>query len=265
MVSNYAQRIVGKIKEGIGLANKHGLTCLIKEASQYIFWQVIGHSLFLPLAIKKFKNNAQNIDNVEDAVNFAFAFNYFGLSIQPGQFKNEITQLLNTVKDLEPEKLMEIGTAKGGTLFLFCQVALSNAEVISVDLPGGKFGGGYSQVKSKLYLAFAKGEQQIKLIRRNAHEIGTLNEVKDILNDSQFDFLFIDGDHTYDGVKKDFEMYSPLVRKGGIVAFHDIVKQPAKSECEVNKFWNEIKTNYKFAEFVNNWNQETYGIGIIYV
>jgi hypothetical protein len=29
------------------------------------------------------------------------------------------------------------------------------------------------------------------------------------------DFLFIDGDHTYEGVKKDFEMYSPLVRREG--------------------------------------------------
>jgi predicted O-methyltransferase YrrM len=48
-----------------------------------------------------------------------------------------------------------------------------------------------------------------------------------LLKGSEGDFLFIDGDHTYQGVKQDFQMYSPLVKKGGIVAFHDIVKQYA--------------------------------------
>jgi predicted O-methyltransferase YrrM len=43
------------------------------------------------------------------------------------------------------------------------------------------------------------------------------------LKDNKVDFLFIDADHSYEGVKKDFEMYSPLVRKGGIIAFHDII------------------------------------------
>jgi len=41
--------------------------------------------------------------------------------------------------------------------------------------------------------------------------------VKKILAGRQVDFLFIDGDHSYEGVKKDFEMYSSLVRKGGVV------------------------------------------------
>ena len=34
-------------------------------------------------------------------------------------------------------------------------------------------------------------------------------------------FLFIDGDHRYEGVKKDFELYSPKVKVDGIIAFHD--------------------------------------------
>jgi len=49
------------------------------------------------------------------------------------------------------------------------------------------------------------------------------------LNGEPLDFLFIDGDHTYEGVKRDFEMYSPLVRNGGIIAFHDIVKHPPET------------------------------------
>lgn len=35
------------------------------------------------------------------------------------------------------------------------------------------------------------------------------------------DFLFIDGDHSYDGVKKDILRYVPLVNVGGYICFHD--------------------------------------------
>ena len=36
-----------------------------------------------------------------------------------------------------------------------------------------------------------------------------------------FDFIFIDGDHTYDAVKRDFEDWFPLLASGGVLAFHD--------------------------------------------
>ena len=89
-----------------------------------------------------------------------------------------------------------------------------------------------------------------------------MEDVKNILSGRQVDFLFIDGLHTYEGVKSDFEMYSNLVRNGGIIAFHDIVPYP---EYGINKFWNEIKNNYKNFEIVKDRNQDLgFGIGIIY-
>ena len=51
-----------------------------------------------------------------------------------------------------------------------------------------------------------------------------LKKIKEVLNNGKIDFLFIDADHSYKGVKKDFKMYSPLVRLGGIIAFRDIAK-----------------------------------------
>jgi len=39
--------------------------------------------------------------------------------------------------------------------------------------------------------------------------------------DKEFVFVFIDADHTYEGCKADFEAWSPLVRSGGEIAFHD--------------------------------------------
>jgi predicted O-methyltransferase YrrM len=90
-----------------------------------------------------------------------------------------------------------------------------------------------------------------------------LTKAKDFFEDKPLDYLFIDGDHTYDGVKQDFEMYSPMVRPGGIIVFHDIVEHPS-STCKVDKFWAEVKQGRKHKEFVNDWKQGQYGIGVIY-
>lgn len=58
-------------------------------------------------------------------------------------------------------------------------------------------------------------------------------------------------------------MYSPLVRENGIIAFHDIVLHPSHIGCEVNRFWNEIKSQYEHMEMVKDWNQKSGGIGLI--
>ena len=80
------------------------------------------------------------------------------------------------------------------------------------------------------------------------------------MRDNKVDFLFIDADHSYEGVKKDFEMYSLLVRKGGIIAFHDIIPS---GYPKVYKFWNEVK--YEYLEIIKDRNQNCYGIGIIFI
>jgi len=74
--------------------------------------------------------------------------------------------------------------------------------------------------------------------------------------------LFIDGDHSYDGVKSDFEMYSPLVREAGIVAFHDIAN--ARTDYGVGRFWNEARNSFKYREIVNPSAAQALGIGVLW-
>ena len=75
-------------------------------------------------------------------------------------------------------------------------------------------------------------------------------------------FLFIDGDHTSEGVKRDWEMYSQLVRPGGLVAFHDIAS--SYDDTQVARFWNELKGTVDAHEFVLHPNR-IYGIGVVRV
>jgi predicted O-methyltransferase YrrM len=183
------------------------------------------------------------------------------------QVKEEFVELLKIFKELNPKYILEIGTANGGTLFCFCKLAQDDATIISIDLPKGEFGGGYPEWKIPIYQAFAKENQKLYLLRKDSHKQETLEEVKKILNGNQLDFLFIDGDHSYEGVKKDFEIYSPLVKKGGIIAFHDIApKGNPEFVGGVPTIYQEIKLNYNYKthEIIKNLNQDDWGIGVIY-
>ena len=88
--------------------------------------------------------------------------------------------------------------------------------------------------------------------------------VKDKLDNTKLDFLFIDGDHTYEGVKQDFEMYKEFVKPGGWIGFHDIkdTEFHRNADCRVDILWNEIEGEK--IEFLDN--SSSYGgIGFIKV
>jgi predicted O-methyltransferase YrrM len=189
---------------------------------------------------------------------------YIGWSIKPAQVHQEIEALLAIVEKSKIDTMLEIGTCSGGTLFLFSRMLNRSAKLISLDMPEGKFGFGYRDYKRSFYTNFARDNQTVYLLREDSHAKESLNKIKAILKGKKLDFLFIDGDHTYEGVKKDFEMYSPLVRKGGLIAFHDVCVHSAESGCNVNKFWEEIKNCYEHEELIKDVNQKWAGIGVIY-
>jgi len=191
-----------------------------------------------------------------------FCFQY---AIRPQQVPEELIRLFEIVSAVQVKNALEIGTWSGGTLFMTCRVADPDAMVISVDLPGGKFGGGYLWPRRFVYRKFAKNNQSLHLLRKDSHNSDTRGLVRSLLGDRSLDFLFIDGDHTYDGVRADFEMYAPLVRSGGIVAFHDIAKHPTQTRCEVDRFWNEIKLRYHYLEIIKDPLQGWAGIGVLHI
>jgi predicted O-methyltransferase YrrM len=184
--------------------------------------------------------------------------------ICPGQFKSELGGLLNWMTQRPPPRaVLEIGTARGGTLFCWCALAAPDATVISLDLPQGIHGGGYPPWKTLLYRRFAGPKQQLHLLRGDSHEQNMLDAVKKLLPPGGLDFLFIDGDHTLDGVRRDFEMYSPLMKPGGAIVFHDICPHAAEFNCHVDQFWNKLKENREHWEFIESPMQGMFGIGVV--
>ena len=257
------------LTKALQVFKKEGVVSLIKKSAIYILWQIVNVPLIgyirITLCKHKIKKFLGKIHGLDDALHFTFSFKFLGIHIKPAQVKDEIKELSCQLQKRRLETILEIGTENGGTLFLFSHTASPNATLISIDLPGGPFGGGYPRWKIPLYKSFAKKSQRLYLIRADSHDPKTLAEVKAILGDKKLDFLFIDGDHTFEGIKMDFEMYSPLVRRRGPIAFYDIVEHPPETVCEVSRFWNEIKHNYKYTEIVKDWNQKWAGIGVLYV
>jgi cephalosporin hydroxylase len=197
--------------------------------------------------------------SIEQHVDFAMDFK----DIAPFQIRSELVRMLEVVQKARPRTIVEIGTANGGTLFLFCCVAEDDGTLISLDLPGGRFGGGYSAWRVPLYQDFARKRQKIHLLRGDSHSDETLKGLMSILAGRQVDFLFIDGDHTCEGVRRDFELYSPLVAKGGLIGFHDIAPLGPAVDYGVRRLWDELKPFCEWQEIIADPNQHGFGIGLL--
>jgi predicted O-methyltransferase YrrM len=149
-------------------------------------------------------------------------------------------------------------------LFVIAKLAAPDATIISVDLPTTTLGPLVRSAQAPILNRFIRESQKLYLLRENSHETGTVLRISDILAGQKLDLLFIDGDHSYAGVKSDFAMYSPLVRKGGLVAFHDIAGTPFHDTSGVSNFWGEVKGSYQNLEIIHERGRDSMGIGVLW-
>lgn len=184
---------------------------------------------------------------------------------RPIQKRSEALRLIEAVRALRPRAVCEIGAARGGTAFLFAHAAAEDATVISVDL---EFGAARREAVASL----ARRGQRILCMDGDSHSDATLDAVRRELGGATLDLLYLDGDHSYDGVASDFRLYAPLVRAGGLVVFHDIVPdyrarfgvETISDAGGVPHFWDEIKSAHtSVEEIIEDEGQDGFGIGIL--
>jgi predicted O-methyltransferase YrrM len=254
------------LKKAQRLWRNSGPAAIVKHSAHVTVETVQTYSSVLTVRNRHFPD-------VEALLDFAYSTGGGATSgsITPLQVRSEISQLLQLLAEAKPQRVLEIGTANGGTLFLFARTAANDAHLISVDLPAGEFGDGYPIWRIPLYHSFAKPGQRIDLIRADSHDDLTRVRIERLLQGAKLDFLFLDGDHTYDGVKADFQMYSPLIRSGGLIAFHDITEFNDRVAAfiperpfGVRRFWDEVKMHFQHVEFIEN-PKGNYGIGALLV
>jgi predicted O-methyltransferase YrrM len=196
----------------------------------------------------------KRLEDIESILNYVYDPRN---QIWPMQIREEIGNLLYVLKDESPQNILEIGTANGGTLFMLSHIATKDSKIITIDMPTNS-----SILNTLFFQSFQKHNQKVFIINEDSHAENTKDKVMKILKGEKVDVLFIDGDHTYEGVKKDFQMYFPLVKQQGLVVFHDIVQGGSNLVGDVPKFWQEIKRELSTQEIVKDWDQGGCGIGI---
>jgi len=176
------------------------------------------------------------------------------------QMPQELLSLIDFMNENKVQKYLEIGARHGDTFYeICCSVDLQTA--IAVDLAGGLWGKHSS--KQALQNAVKAVKNEI-----NAHAYFMDSQAPEtaemLLREyGEFDLIFIDGDHTLEGVTKDWQNYRHMAR---FVAFHDIVGTGQREkvhgrEVEVPILWNELKSKYKHHEFIAP--ESKMGIGVL--
>ncbi len=171
------------------------------------------------------------------------------------QNKKELFSLLSVVSEANPKTIIEIGSWRGYLLETLDSAFNKVSEPIFLL--------GVEKDASSVAPEMA---DKFKIIIEDSQQTNTLLYLKKLLGNKKIDLLLIDGDHRYSAVKQDFESFSPLVRKGGFVAFHDIKltgKKWRDSGVEVSKLWLEIRnTGQRYYEFYDQDGQGT-GTGLL--
>lgn len=160
------------------------------------------------------------------------------------------------VDAVRPKKLVELGTYNGMSYFSFCQSMMENSIdglCYAVDTWGGDdHTGDYDDsVFEDVRVHSRQHYRGISYLMRML-----FNDAVGHFEDETVDLLHIDGLHTYDAVKEDFDNWYPKVRPGGIILFHDI--EARQSDFGVWRYWAELEKKYETFAFHHG-----FGLGVL--
>jgi predicted O-methyltransferase YrrM len=162
--------------------------------------------------------------------------------------------------------LLEIGTSNGGTALLAARALGSDGLLVTVDI---------EETYDPERLRRAMGNQvRAAFVVADSHADSTVEQVA-ALGAGPYDMVFIDGDHSYDGVRRDTLAYGPCVRPGGIIGFHDVQRdqsEPIGSRSSelvggVPIWWSQVSETALGGRwsFVDDPAQSGFGIGLIHL
>ncbi len=162
------------------------------------------------------------------------------------------------IKYLEPSTFVELGTHTGNSYFAFCQavdLCKKNTQCFAIDTWEGDEHAGYYE--DAIYQTVKKHNEEYYSNFSTLLPLRFDNAL-DKFEDASIDLLHIDGLHTYEAVKHDFEAWLPKMSNKGVILFHDICVK--ERNFGVWKLWKELKDKYPSFSF-----EHSYGLGLIVV
>jgi len=162
------------------------------------------------------------------------------------------------IDELRPTTFVELGVHTGNSYFAFCQAIEKvgcQTKCHAIDTwAGDDHAGFYSDEIFNDVSAYNDANYKI-FSRLNR---STFDKALDDFSDSSIDLLHIDGLHTYEAVKHDFETWLPKMSSRGVIIFHDTCVKT--SDFGVWKLWSELKQKYTSLEF-----DHSHGLGVLIV
>ena len=189
-----------------------------------------------------------------------------GCPVPVYQDEGELKRLIELVKELKPKRILEIGSLHGGTLWYWMHAA-EGAEIVSIDSGVQSFDSRFSDIEQARLELWPEWELEtgctITQVRADSTFAYTIEEAAKY---APYDFIFIDGGHWYEVALADFQNYWPMLRKGGLLAFHDIAYPDGNPDnYNVGRVWREVRELGCWQEIIRENNPEgTWGIGVMY-
>jgi Methyltransferase domain len=176
----------------------------------------------------------------------------------PGAWLGHIPFLSWILAAIKPHKYVELGTHTGNSYLAACQAVEENGlftQCFAIDTwQGDEHAGEYGD---EIYNTLAKYHDAryhgfSSLMRM------TFDDGLSYFTDGSIDLLHIDGLHTYDAVKHDFDTWLPKLSECGVVLFHDISVH--ERGFGVWALWEELREIYPNIAF-----SHSYGLGVLFV
>jgi predicted O-methyltransferase YrrM len=160
--------------------------------------------------------------------------------------EHELLTLGAIAKMIQPRKVVEFGTFRGGSTLVMASNIPSDGRIVTVDIDPAQrksheHGLGTGLSEFDLGCLFRGTAYESKIEQRFCNTLHF--DADDLIG--QADLVFVDADHTYEFVKRDTEKAMTLVRPGGWILWHDYTWEPENSECAgVTKAVNEFFLRY---------------------
>lgn len=170
----------------------------------------------------------------------------------------ELSESLRVVNKFQPKIIVEIGIENCGSLAAWSSVSQPDL-VIGIDPFTLQKTGEIKKLIDRQIDTF-----KIKVIPYHSHAEECFAQLEKLLEERKVDFLFIDRDHWYGTVYKDWILYKKYLNIKSLVMFHDIFYSDElwNSGSQVSHLWKLLKRQYSYDEFYRN---STMGMGVLYL